>query len=729
MPASKITPINFLTILGFAMTLHSEAIPQTQARGTLLKSGSSSSGTGSIYDICIYGGTSAGVIAAYTAKKMNKTVILVEPGHHLGGLTAGGLGYTDIGNKYAITGLSRNFYRRVGHYYKRLEQWIFEPHVAEAIFNQYRDEAGVPVLFGYQLSGVEKKDGVITQIRLESSYSQDPQAPDLQGPASPQAPTPQAPALKSPTLQGPASASQTPISLPGSGRLIRAKMFIDCSYEGDLMARAGVAYTVGRESNAVYKETYNGIQIRDKHQFPDGIDPYKIPGDSSSGLLWGISPQTPGTTGEGDDKVQSYNFRVCLTDDPSNRTPIEKPANYDPVRYELLLRYLRKKPAKDLEGFMNISRLPHHKTDINNNGPFSTDMIGMNYEYPEAGYRQRAQIAQAHAEYVKGFFYFIGHDERMPEYLRSMMLKWGYPKDEYPDNGHWSPQMYVREARRMVGEYTMTQANCEGNQAVTDGIGLAAYTMDSHNCQRMVFNGMVKNEGDVQVGGFPPYPISYRAIIPKAADCKNLLVPVCLSASHIAYGSIRMEPVFMELGQSSAIAALLALKRNSSVQQVNAEEIRQVLLNNPLADNSTPEILVDNDDTADIRVKGNWMTEKHECYGFSKLIDDHAAGQFRSVRFTPSVKRSGNYSLYIYVPKTKDASSVTPVTVHGNHMTKTVRVRTGSLEVQGQTSGEWVPAGKYAFRKGRENYVEISNRNADGIIIADAILLVPDFPG
>jgi hypothetical protein len=698
MPTSNINPINFLTILGFAITLHSEAISQTQTTGTFHNSGNISSSTESLYDICIYGGTSAGVIAAYTAKKMNKTVILIEPGLHLGGLTAGGLGYTDIGNKYAITGLSRNFYRRVGRYYNRLEQWIFEPHVAEAIFNQYRNEAGLPVLFGYQLSGVEKKDGLITQIRLESSQAADP-------------------ALHSPPPE------------QASGRLISAKMFIDCSYEGDLMARAGVSYTVGREPNAEYKETYNGIQIRDKHQFPEGIDPYKIPGDSTSGLLWGISPQTPGATGEGDNKVQTYNFRVCLTDDPSNRIPIEKPANYNPVRYELLLRYLRKKPAKDLEGFMNINGLPHHKTDINNNGPFSTDMIGMNYEYPEAGYRQRAQIAQAHAEYVKGFFYFIGHDERMPEYLRSMMLNWGYPKDEYPDNGHWSPQMYVREARRMVGEYVMTQANCEGKQIATDGIGLAAYTMDSHNCQRTVVNGMVKNEGDVQIGGFPPYPISYRAIIPKSADCKNLLVPICLSASHIAYGSIRMEPVFMELGQSSAIAALLAIKRNSSVQQVSAAEIRQVLLSNPLADNSTPEILVDNNDTADILVKGDWKTEKKECYGFSKLIDDHAALQFRSVRFIPSVKRSGNYSLYLYVPKTKNASSTTSVTVYGNHQTKTVRVRTGSLEVQGQTSGEWLPAGKYAFHKGRENYVEISNRNADGIIIADAILLVPDFPG
>jgi hypothetical protein len=265
---------------------------------------------------------------------------------------------------------------------------------------------------------------------------------------------------------------------------------------------------VGREANSTYNEQYNGVQLKNKHQFPDGIDPYKIPGKPESGLLWGISPNSLQPQGAGDKKVQAYNFRICLTDRPENRIPITKPEHYDSTIYTLLLRVLEKAPAKDLWAFLKFDIMPNRKTDINNNGAFSTDMIGMNYNYPDADYRTRKKITDAHADYAKGLLYFIGHDPRMPEHLRKEMLKWGYPKDEYADNGNWSPQMYVREARRMVGAYVMTQANCEGKEQVQDGVGMAAYTMDSHNCERLVVNGMVKNEGDVQSGGFGPYPLT-----------------------------------------------------------------------------------------------------------------------------------------------------------------------------------------------------------------------------
>jgi hypothetical protein len=419
-------------------------------------------------DVCVYGGTSAGVIAAYTAKKANKSVILIEPGKRLGGLTTGGLGYTDIGNKYAITGISRNFYRRVGKHYNTFEQWIFEPHVAEAVLKDYVREAQLNVLYQYNIADAKKENSNITEINLQPSEN-----------------------------NGKAT------------MVIKAKMFIDCSYEGDLMAKAGVSYIVGREPNSLYNETYNGIQLRQKHQFPDGIDPYKIPGKPESGLLWGISPNPLGRIGDGDNKVQAYNFRICLTDQPNSLVPISRPADYDSTRYELLLRVLEKNPAKDLWAFLKFDLMPNHKTDINNNGPFSTDMIGMNYDYPDGDYATRKAIFTKHENYTKGFLYFIGHDPRMPQHLRSQILRWGYPKDEYIDNGNWTPQMYVREARRMKGEYIMTQANCEGKEVVPDEAGMAAYTMDSHNIQRVVYNGMVKNEGDVQIGGFGPYPISY----------------------------------------------------------------------------------------------------------------------------------------------------------------------------------------------------------------------------
>ncbi|MGN7723526.1 FAD-dependent oxidoreductase [Chitinophaga sp. 22620] len=634
-------------------------------------------------DICVYGGSSAGVIAAYTAKKLNKTVLLIEPGKRLGGLTSGGLGYTDIGNKYAITGISRDFYRRIGTHYGKFEQWIFEPGVAERTFQEYIREAGVEVLYQHRLAGAQKTGGRITEIQLESSTG------------------------------GAAKHS-----------VIRAKMFIDCTYEGDLMAKAGVSYTVGREANAQYNETYNGVQLRNKHQFPDGVDPYKVPGKPESGLLWGISAEPMAEQGAGDKKVQAYNFRICLSNQPDNMIPITQPEGYDPARYELLLRVVEKTRPGNLNGILKFDLMPNHKTDINNNGAFSTDMIGMNYNYPEADYATREKITKEHELYNKGLLYFIGHDPRMPQHLRDAMLKWGYPKDEYQDFGNWSPQMYVREARRMVGAYVMTQANCEGKEVVKDGVGMAAYTMDSHNCQRIVQNGMVKNEGDVQIGGFGPYPISYRSIIPKAEDCENLLVPVCLSATHIAYGSIRMEPVFMVLAQSSATAAVAAIDHKTSVQKVDIAKLQRELTARPLASNRTAEILVDNDDATHVVKKGDWKQEKRGAYGPS-FFQAEKGGQQGSVRFTPDVLRAGTYKVYTYVPKVPGLSSSTQITVFDGKKEQKVPYTAASVRVEGQTSGEWVELGSYAFGKGNKAYVEISNAGADGAIVADAVLFIP----
>ena len=633
------------------------------------------------YDICVYGGTSAGVITAYTAQKMHKKVILIEPGHRLGGLSSGGLGYTDIGNKYAIKGLSLDFYRRVGRLYGSFEQWIFEPHVAEDVFLQYVKAAGFQVLYGYRIVGADKEGREIKSVRLEAAA-------------------------------GGAGGG-------GALRVVRAKEFIDCSYEGDLMAKAGVSYVVGREGNSVYGETYDGVQMRDKHQFPDGVDPYKVAGDASSGLLYGISGAALDALGAGDRKVQSYNYRICLTNDPANRIAITQPERYDASRYGLLVRYLAKKPSNNLWGFLKFDLLPNHKTDINNNGPFSTDMIGNSYDYPDGDYAVRQRIIQEHIDYTKGLLYFIGHDPQMPERLRQEMLEWGYPKDEYVDNDHWTPQLYVREARRMVGAYVMTQANCEGRVKVEDGIGLAAYTMDSHNCQRVVVNGMVKNEGDVQIGGFPPYPIAYRAIVPRKEECSNLVVPVCLSASHIAYGSIRMEPVFMELGQSAAIAAGLAIDKHVAIQDVDAAGIRALLKSDPLADGSVPEIIVDNDDSAHVVVRGDWVRQRQDSYGFSRLVDTTGDGKARAVRFEVDVARAGTYGLYLFVPRLKALSSYTTVLVNGKEM----RVKTGGLTVEGQTSGQWVRVGDVDLGKVGPNYVEISNKGADGIVVADAVLV------
>jgi hypothetical protein len=634
-------------------------------------------------DICVYGGTSAGVIAAYTAAKLNKSVILIEPGTRLGGLSTGGLGFTDIGNKYVVTGLARDFYRRIGQHYGKFEQWTFEPKVAEAIFLEYIKRGNVKVIYNTRLRKVNKAGKHITAVEFENSIN-------------------------------PASKTQT----------IKASQYIDCTYEGDLMAKAGVSYTTGREANSQYNETVNGVEIREGHQFPDGIDPYKIQGKPESGLLWGISPETMAPIGSGDKKIQSYNFRLCLTNDPANRIDITKPDNYDPSRYELLLRYLEKKPSKDLYGFMKPDMMPNHKTDINNNGPFSTDMIGMNYNYPDGDYKTRDAITKAHTDYTKGFLYFIGHDERMPQHLRDQMLKWGYPKDEYTDFGNFSPQMYVREARRMVGAYVMTEANCLHKEVVDDKVGMGAYNMDSHNTQRIVLNGMVKNEGDVQLRGISPYGIAYRSITPKATDCDNLLVPVCLSASHMAYGSIRMEPVFMVLAQSAAVAAAQAIDKKTGVQQIDVKQLQADLKNNPLVDHSIPEILVDNDDADGVVKTGQWKRETIGGYGPSFFTDNSLVSG--DIKFIPDVKTSGKYQVYVYIPKVSKGASITQIKIFDGQNTITKSINKKDVQVVGQTSGEWVSLGVNQFPAGKKAYIQVTNEGSDGVIVADAVLFVAE---
>lgn len=634
-------------------------------------------------DVCVYGGTSAGVIAAYTAKKDGKSVLIVEPGRHLGGMSSGGLGLTDIGNKYVVTGLARDFYRRVGQHYGKFEQWVFEPKVAESIFNQYVSEAGIDVEFEHYLTNVSVRAGEIRNIEVSS--------------------------------------------VDGSGEplTVVAKMFIDCSYEGDLMAEAGVSYTIGRESNSVYGETYNGVQQLDGHQVPDGIDPYVVPGDSTSGLLWGISPEPMMPRGTGDKKIQAYNYRITLTSDPKNRIPITRPADYDSTRYELLLRIKEKQPWRSLDDVFIWSRMPNNKTDINNRNGFSTDMIGMNWDYPEADYARRQEIIRQHESYTKGLLYFIGTDKRIPEFIRKEMRRWGYPKDEYTDNDNWSPQLYIRESRRMVGDVVMTQLHCQGRAQVPDSVAMAAYTMDSHNCDRQVVNGMVKNEGNVEVGGFPPYPISYRAIVPKRGEVSNLLVPVCMSASHIAYGSIRMEPVFMVLGQVAGLAASQAIDAHQGVQDVAVGRLVARLDADPLMDGTMPEILLDNADASVVEMSDNWepYNDSYRAYGPDFKVCDVRKSKPFFIKYTPELAKEETFDAYLYVPRIDDETSKMTVGVYNGKSKSEKVVKIKDVQVVGQTLGEWVFLGQYRLRPG--SYFEITDKGADKIVAADAILLIP----
>lgn len=627
------------------------------------------------YDICIYGGTSAGVIAAYSAVKLGKTVILVVPDGHIGGLSTGGLGQTDIGNKNAITGLARDFYRRLGTYYGRLEAWQFEPKAASKVFNDYINEAKFPIILNQRLKSVSKEGALIKTITLEDALN-------------------------------PSGKTQT----------ISAKMFMDCTYEGDLMAQAKVSYTVGREANSQYGETYNGVQLMKGHQFPDGIDPYVTPGDPTSGLLWGISNETLAPQGSGDKKVQAYNYRICLTNNPANIVPITRPANYDSTRYELMLRLMKHTGKTTLNDYFIWSLMPNHKTDINNRNGFSTDMIGANWDYPEASYDQRKKIINAHTDYTKGMLYFVGHDPRVPEALRNEMLKWGYPKDEYTRYGNFSPQLYIREARRMVGEYVMTEHNCTGKEIITDAAGMAAYTMDSHNIQRIVVNGMVKNEGNVEIGGFPPYPVSYRSIIPKKAECQNLFVPVCLSATHIAYGSIRMEPVFMVLAQTSAVAAAEAINTNKAIQDVDIKKIQAKLTEDPLLNGSIADIIIDDADSTMITKSGNFIKKSSWMgqYGATYLVSENA-DENTKLTYNPVIKKPSAYEVYFYCPGNTKGGKVKIEVGDG------ARSYTAQVDPM-QFHGEFALVGSYNFKPGKIK-ITISGADKTGPLVADAILV------
>lgn len=514
------------------------------------------------YDLVVYGGTSAGVIAAVQGTKMGKSVVIVCPDKHLGGLSSGGLGFTDTGNKAVIGGLSREFYHRVWKHYdqpdawqwqKKSEyggkgqgtpavdgaqrtMWIFEPHVAEQIFEDFVREYRIPVHRDEWLdraSGVKKDGDRIVSITMLS------------------------------------------------GKTYAAKMFIDATYEGDLMAATGVDYHVGREANSVYGETWNGVQtgvLHHRHHFgvlPKRISPYVTPGDPASGVLPRVSAAHPGERGQGDNKVQAYCYRYCATDHPDNRMPFPKPDGYDPAQYELLLRVFA---AGWRETFEKFDPIPNRKTDTNNHGPFSTDNIGMNYDYPEASYERRRAILKEHENYQKGWLYFVANDPRVPKDVQEEMRRWGLPKDEFKDNGGWPHQIYVREARRMRGSYVMTENDLLKKRRTPESVGMGSYGIDSHNIQRYITpEGYVQNEGDIGVGLKAPYEIAYGSLVPKRGQCDNLLVPVCVSSSHIAFGSIRMEPVFMILGQSAATAAAMAIDAGSSVQDVPYAKLRERL--------------------------------------------------------------------------------------------------------------------------------------------------------
>ncbi len=667
------------------------------------------------YDLVIYGGTSAGVVAAVQAKKMGRSVIVVSPDKHLGGLSSGGLGFTDTGDKSVIGGLSRDFYHRIWQHYDKAEtwkwqkrkeyggkgqgtpaidgenrtMWIFEPSVAERVFEDYVREFGIAVDRDQWLdraNGVKKNGARIASIT---------------------------------TL---------------SGKTYAGKMFIDATYEGDLMAAAGVDFHIGREANSVYGEKWNGIQVgvlHHGHHFGKmNISPYVVPGDPKSGVLPGVSAEPPGEYGEGDKRVQAYCFRMCLTNHAENRVPFSKPDGYDAKQYELLLRVFEKGWR---ETFGKFDPIPNHKTDTNNHGPFSTDNIGKNWDYPEASYERRREIIKQHETYQKGWLYFIANDPRVPKDVQAKMQQWGLPKDEFTDNGNWSHQLYIREARRMIGQYVMTENELTKKRPTPDSVGMGSYTIDSHNVQRYITpEGYAQNEGDIGVGLSGPYEIAYGSLVPKRGQTENLFVPVCVSSTHIAFGSIRMEPVFMILGQSAATAAMMAIDANLAVQDVPYAKLREHLLADGQILEHTgpaksfrdgrdpaklPGIVVD--DSA-AKLTGKWVESgaAQDFIGTGYQHEGQTKDGKATARFETKLPKDGRYEVRLAYPPNANRASKVPVEIIHASGTATVVVN------QRQTppiDDLFISLGTFAFSADQPAAVMISNASTDGYVVIDAV--------
>lgn len=659
-----------------------------------------------VYDVVVYGGTSGGVSAAIQTRRMGHSVVLIEPGQHFGGLTVSGLGQTDTGNKSVIGGISREFYQRVRTYYSNPDawrqekkavntsynaggdaMWTFEPHVAEKIMKDWMADEGVVCVPGESLnrkSGVAKKGNRIVSIQMKS------------------------------------------------GKVFRGRRFIDATYEGDLLAAAGVSYTVGREANSQYGESLNGVQVKNArhHQFVKPVDPFVVAGDRFSGLLPGINPKPPQPDGSADAMVQAYNYRICMTDAADNKVPFYKPEGYDPLQHELLLRNFE---AGDLRLPMSIGRMPNRKTDLNNNFAVSSDWIGMNHNYPEADDETRVQILKDHQTYVQGFLWTLANHPRVPEKIRQAASRWGYSRDEFVDNNHFPYWCYIREGRRMVGTYVQTELDCRRVRVAEDSVGMGSYNMDSHHCQRYVTEeGYVRNEGDVQVSPRGPYIIGMRALLPRQEECENLAVPVCLSCTHIAYGSIRMEPVFMILGQSAATACILSLKNDIPLHDVPYQELRERLLADKQVLDLPPMkpslitanlkgIVVDDEKAT---MTGEWQSGNSvpNFVGTGYLHDGFERGTPKAVTYRIEVPQSGKYDVRVSYPEHNNRATNALVVLEHQGEKKEARINQRQAP---PIDGLFVSLGTVTCRDQDVITVTISNDGANGHVIADAVQLLP----
>ncbi len=667
------------------------------------------------YDVVIYGGTCAAVSSAVQVKQMGKSVVIVSPDIHLGGLSSGGLGATDSGNRTVIGGLSRDFYHRLWKYYRQEKawkfqempraipgqgghgidnatetMWVFEPHVAEIIFENYVKEFQIPVFKNEWLDrekGVKKEGTTIKSITMNS------------------------------------------------GKTFSGKMFLDTTYEGDLMAASGISYAVGRENNAKYGETLNGIQVGNAkyHQFTGLVDPYIEKGNPTSGLLPWVNPKINGEDGMDDKKVQAYCLRMCLTNVPENRILFEKPENYKESDYELLFRSIE----AGQQFFTTFSPMPNSKTDSNNNCAVSTDFIGANYEYPDGSYEKRREIYQAHLQWQRGLLWTLQNHPRVPEHIRNQFKDWGLSKDEFLDNGHWPHQLYIREARRMVSDFVVSERHLRYLDPTPRPIGMGSYNMDSHNIQRYVAldkNGKptVRNEGDVEINPGGPYPIDYGAIIPKKSECTNLFIPVCVSCTHIAFGSIRMEPVFMLLGQSAATAAVLSLDNKVAPQDLDYALLSKKLIEDkqvlefkgavsqiPAA--KLPGIVLDNHQA---KLKGEWISGfvVPNFVGNDYIHDDGKGRGEKSATFNFKVPKEGKYECRLSYSINPNRATNVPVIIETDKSRLNVTV---NQKEKPPINDLFVSLGVVEVGPELKGTIIVSNKDVNGYVILDAVQILP----
>lgn len=657
-------------------------------------------------DVVIYGGTSAGLAAAVQTVRMGKSALVIEPRMFLGGLSTSGLGWTDTGDKSVIGGLSREFYQRIKRKYDeparwRHEEpaayksyrpaddalWAFEPHVASEVFADWIHEHALQVLTGVRCQAISFQERSITGLLLSD------------------------------------------------GRLVTGRRFIDASYEGDLLDLAAVSFTVGREANATYGETLNGVQKARavSHQFIKPVDPWLRPGDPASGLLPDISPW-PGEDGSADDSLQAFNYRLCITDVRENQIPFARPADYDELLYELLLRNFE---AGDLRLPLSIIMVPNRKTDVNNNHAVSTDWIGRNHGYVAMDPVRRAEFERQLQSYTRGLLWTLAEHPRVPETIRREVGRWGWAQDEWTDNDHWPYWPYIREARRMVSDHVHTELDCRRLRPCPDPVGMGSYNMDSHNCLRYVDEqGHVRNEGDIQVSPRGPYQISYRALTPRREECTNLLVPVCVSCSHIAYGSIRMEPVFMILGQSAATAACLSINAGVTVQDLDYAALRaqldadgQVLTLPAGASAAVPDIdpkslpgVVVDDDAA--QKTGDWQLSSSApgFVGSGYVHDAHEGLGEKSLVYELIAPHAGRWNVRLSYTFNSNRATNVPVRVETPDGPQDLTI---NQRQPPPLDGRFATLGDYTLPAGGRVRVTITNHGADGHVIGDAVQLLP----